>query len=125
MFSQYGSVLCISCESSMRLATIEPGEAGTSTATFESRYPPCARSRVMVIGAQQDAPSGGFGLFLRDGMEARRAETGFPLAGSAGLGARQPDRRSRTRPMTNAAIKIQLRRHPRSHSQPINRSWQS
>jgi hypothetical protein len=50
MFNQYGSVLCISCESSMRLATIEPGEAGTSTATFECRYPPCARSRVMVIG---------------------------------------------------------------------------
>jgi hypothetical protein len=36
MFNQYGSILCISCESSMRLATIEPGEAGTSTATFES-----------------------------------------------------------------------------------------
>jgi hypothetical protein len=50
MFEQYGSVLCISCESSMRLATIEPGEAGTSTATFECRYPPCAGSRVMVIG---------------------------------------------------------------------------
>jgi hypothetical protein len=49
-FNQYGSILCISCESSMRLATIEPGEAGTSTATFECRYPPCARSRVMVIG---------------------------------------------------------------------------
>jgi hypothetical protein len=30
MFNQYGSVLCISCESSMRLATSEPGEAGTS-----------------------------------------------------------------------------------------------
>jgi hypothetical protein len=80
MFNQYGSVLCISCESSMRLATIEPGEAGTSTATFECRYPPCAKSRVMVIGEQQDAPSGGFGLFLRDGMEAPRAETGFSLA---------------------------------------------
>jgi hypothetical protein len=50
MFNQYGSVLCILCESSMRLATIEPGEAGTSTATFECRYPPCASSRVMVIG---------------------------------------------------------------------------
>jgi hypothetical protein len=46
MFNQYGSILCISCESSMRLSTIEPGEAGTSTATFECRYPPCARSRV-------------------------------------------------------------------------------
>ena len=53
MFNQYGSVLCISCESSMRLATIEPGEAGTSRVTFECRYPPCARSRVMVIGKPQ------------------------------------------------------------------------
>jgi hypothetical protein len=53
MFNQYGSVLCISCVSSMRLATIEPGESGTSTATFECRYPPCARSRVMVIGKPQ------------------------------------------------------------------------
>ena len=51
MFNQYGSVLCISCESSMRLAAIEPGEAGTNTATFECRYPPCARSRV--IGRSQ------------------------------------------------------------------------
>jgi hypothetical protein len=61
IFNQYGSILCISCESSMRLATIEPGEAGTSTATFECRYPPCAnRSRVMVIGKAelgQDVPS--------------------------------------------------------------------
>ena len=53
MFNQYGSVLCISCESSMRLAKIEPGEAGTNTVTFECRYPPCARSRVMVIGKPQ------------------------------------------------------------------------
>jgi hypothetical protein len=53
MFNQYGSVLCNSCESSMRLATIEPGEAGTSTATFECRYPPCAESRVMGIGKMQ------------------------------------------------------------------------
>jgi hypothetical protein len=37
----------------MRLAKIEPGEAGTSTVTFECRYPPCARSRVMVIGKPQ------------------------------------------------------------------------
>jgi hypothetical protein len=53
MFNRYGSVLCISCESSMRLATIEPGEAGTSTVTFECRYPPCAKCRVMVIGKPQ------------------------------------------------------------------------
>jgi hypothetical protein len=53
MFNQYGSVLCISCESSMRLVTIEPGESGTSRATFECRYPPCAKSRVMVIGKMQ------------------------------------------------------------------------
>jgi hypothetical protein len=53
MFHQYGSVLCISCESSMRLATIEPGEAGTSMATFECRYAQCAMSRVMVIGKPQ------------------------------------------------------------------------
>jgi hypothetical protein len=53
MFNQYGSVLCISCESSMRLACIEPGEAGTSTATFECRYAPCAKSRIMVIGKPQ------------------------------------------------------------------------
>jgi hypothetical protein len=53
MSNQYGSVLCIACESSMRLATIEPGEAGNSTATFECRYPPCARCRVMVIGKAQ------------------------------------------------------------------------
>jgi hypothetical protein len=37
MFNQYGSVLCILCASSMRLATIEPGEAGTSTVTFQRR----------------------------------------------------------------------------------------
>jgi hypothetical protein len=53
MLNQYGSVLCISCKSSMRLATIEPGEAGTSTVTFECRYPPCARSRVMLLGRPQ------------------------------------------------------------------------
>jgi hypothetical protein len=53
MLNQYGSVLCIWCESSMRLATIVPGEAGTSMATFECRYPPCAESRVMVIGKPQ------------------------------------------------------------------------
>jgi len=34
MFNQYDSVLCILCASSMWLA-IEPGEAGTSTETFE------------------------------------------------------------------------------------------
>jgi hypothetical protein len=34
MFNQYGSVLCILCASSMRLA-IEPGEAGTGMETFE------------------------------------------------------------------------------------------
>ena len=53
MFNQYGSVLCISCESSMRLATIEPSAEGTSTVTFECRYLPCARTRVMVIGKPQ------------------------------------------------------------------------
>jgi hypothetical protein len=37
----------------MRLAKIEPGEAGASTVTFECRYPPCARSRVLVIGKPQ------------------------------------------------------------------------
>jgi hypothetical protein len=61
MFNRYGSVLCISCESSMRLTKIEPGEVGTSTVTFECRYPPCARSRVLVIGKAQlgqDALSG-------------------------------------------------------------------
>jgi len=61
MFNRYGSVLCISCESSMRLTQIEPAEAGTSTVTFECRYPPCARSRVLVIGKPQlgqDALSG-------------------------------------------------------------------
>ena len=53
MFNRYGSVLCISCESSMRLTKIEPGEAGTSTVTFECRYPPCATSRVLVVGKPQ------------------------------------------------------------------------
>jgi hypothetical protein len=53
MFNQYGSVLCNSCQSSMRLATIEPSAEGTSTVTFECRYLPCARSRVMVIGQPQ------------------------------------------------------------------------
>jgi hypothetical protein len=50
MLDQYGSVLCVACASSMRLATIEPGEAGTSMVMFECRYPPCAKSRVMVLG---------------------------------------------------------------------------
>jgi hypothetical protein len=53
MFNQYGSVLCIACESSMRLATIEPNAEGWSTVTFECRYLPCGRSRVMVIGKSQ------------------------------------------------------------------------
>jgi hypothetical protein len=53
MLNQYGSVLCVSCESSMRLSTVEPGEDGICRATFECRYPPCARSRVMVIGKLQ------------------------------------------------------------------------
>ena len=88
MFNQYGSVLGISCESSMRLATIEPGAEGSSTVTFECRYPPCARSRVMVIGkpqlgqdvlslawpvliatknADRSRLDGGWGLLCRDG----------------------------------------------------------
>jgi hypothetical protein len=50
MLNQYGSVLCISCASSMRLATIEPDDADTSTVTFECRYLPCGQSRVMVLG---------------------------------------------------------------------------
>ena len=62
MINQYGSVLCISCKSSMRLAKIEPGEAGTSTVTFECRYPPCARSRVIVIGKPQLGQDVGKGL---------------------------------------------------------------
>jgi hypothetical protein len=49
MFEQYGSVLCISCKSSMRLATIVPGDAGISAVTFECRYSPCARSRILVL----------------------------------------------------------------------------
>jgi hypothetical protein len=53
MLNQYGSVLCVSCESSMRLSTVEPGEDGICRVTFECRYPPCARSRVMVIGKLQ------------------------------------------------------------------------
>jgi hypothetical protein len=53
MLDQYGSVLCVACASSMRLATIEPGEAGTSKVMFECRYPPCAKSRVMVLGRPQ------------------------------------------------------------------------
>jgi hypothetical protein len=53
MLNQYGSVLCIWCEGSMLLATIVPGEAGTSTATFECRYPPCVKFRIMVIGKPQ------------------------------------------------------------------------
>jgi hypothetical protein len=50
MFNQYGSVMCISCGSSMRLAVIEPDEAGVSTVRFECRYLQCARSRLLVIG---------------------------------------------------------------------------
>jgi hypothetical protein len=50
MFNQYGSVMCNSCGSSMRLATIEPDEAGISTVRFEWRYPQYARSRLLVIG---------------------------------------------------------------------------
>jgi hypothetical protein len=42
-----------SCESSMRLSTVEPSEDGISTVTFECRYRPCAKSRVMVIGKPQ------------------------------------------------------------------------
>jgi len=38
MLDQYGAVLCAACASSMRLATIEPGEAGTSMVMFECRY---------------------------------------------------------------------------------------
>ena len=53
MLDQYGSVLCVACASSMRLATIEPGEAGTSMVMFECRYPPCAKSRVMVLDRPQ------------------------------------------------------------------------
>jgi hypothetical protein len=53
MLDHYGSVLCVACASSMRLATIEPGEAGTSMVMFECRYPPCAKSRVMVLGRPQ------------------------------------------------------------------------
>jgi hypothetical protein len=62
MFNQYGSVLCILCGSSMRLATIEPGEAGTSMETFECRYAPCARSRVTVIGKPQLGQNLPFGI---------------------------------------------------------------
>jgi hypothetical protein len=50
MFNQYGSVMCSSCGSSMRLAAIEPDEAGMSTVRFECRRPQCARSRLLVIG---------------------------------------------------------------------------
>jgi hypothetical protein len=50
MLDQYGSVLCICVCSSMRLATIEPTEAGTSMAMFECRYPPCGRSHIVVLG---------------------------------------------------------------------------
>ncbi len=45
MFYQYGSVLCLSCRSSMRLITIVPDEAGVTTFTFACRYAPCAGSR--------------------------------------------------------------------------------
>ena len=54
MFNQYGSVLCISCESSMRLAKIVPGEAGTSTVTFE-RMPVSAMREVPRYGDRQTA----------------------------------------------------------------------
>jgi hypothetical protein len=50
MLIQYGSVLCIACASSMRLATIEPDECGTSTVMFECRYLPCGKSRVIALG---------------------------------------------------------------------------
>jgi hypothetical protein len=50
MLNQYGSVLCISCGSSMRRATIEPDQTHTSNVTFECRYLPCGQSRVMVLG---------------------------------------------------------------------------
>jgi hypothetical protein len=50
MLVHYGSVLCIACASSMRLAIIEPGEVGTSMVTFECRYPPCKKSRVIALG---------------------------------------------------------------------------
>jgi hypothetical protein len=53
MLDHYGSVLCVACASSMRLATIEPGEAGTSMVMFECRYPPCAKSSVLVLGRSQ------------------------------------------------------------------------
>jgi hypothetical protein len=32
---------------------LAPGEASTSTVTFECRFPSCARSRVMVVGKPQ------------------------------------------------------------------------
>jgi hypothetical protein len=50
MLIQYGSVLCVACASSMRLAIIEPGEPGTSMVMFECRYPPCGKSRVLALG---------------------------------------------------------------------------
>ena len=50
MFNQYGSVMCNSCGSSMRLAVIDLDEAGVSTVRFECRYSQCARSRLLVIG---------------------------------------------------------------------------
>jgi hypothetical protein len=37
MLDQYDSVLCVAYASSMRLATIEPGEAGTSMVMCECR----------------------------------------------------------------------------------------
>jgi hypothetical protein len=55
MLDQYGSVLCVACTSSMRLATIEPGEAGTSMVMFDDgrgRVPDCNRNgvRLFVMG---------------------------------------------------------------------------
>jgi len=48
MFNQYGSVLCILCGSSMRLA-IKPGEAGTSMETFECRHNPRSVHRELAM----------------------------------------------------------------------------
>ncbi len=49
MFYQYGSVLCLSCRSSMRLVTIVPADVGVTELTFTCRYAPCGSSRVFVI----------------------------------------------------------------------------
>jgi hypothetical protein len=61
MLIQY-SVLCIACTSSMRLATIVPDEGGTSMVTFECRYPPCGKLRVIarqIAAAARRAVRGG------------------------------------------------------------------